>query len=114
MNNVLFCIPLKPGHLPQFKACVASIYAEKKSEWQAMLARYDISSVKIWHKALEGREYAFVYHDIGPNFPEKIQGWENSTHPFDQWFKEQIMAVYDTSATNSPANGLLDMVMKPF
>lgn len=74
-----------------------------------MLARYDISCVKIWHKNLDGADYVFVYHETGPHFEEKIQGWNESKHPFDQWFSQQIMAVYATGPVESGATQLLEL-----
>ena len=33
--------------------------------------------------------------EVGPEFDEKMKGWDTSEHPFDTWFRENMMAVYD-------------------
>ena len=95
MKTALFCIPLKQASLQQYLAFCEQTAKHKKDEWKDMLSRYDIHSVKIWHKHISGRDYVFVYHDVGPQFKERLKGWSDSDHPFDKWFNQQIMAVYD-------------------
>ena len=109
MNAVLFCIPLKAGHLDQFKTFVKQTSEQKAAEWKEMLARYDMSCVKIWYKQINDQNYVFVYHETGKDFAEKIKGWNNSQHPFDQWFSAQITAVYDSGAVESGAEPLLEL-----
>lgn len=52
MSTVLFCIPLKTGHLKQFQDFVEETAAHKAEEWKAMMERYDISCVKIWMRQI--------------------------------------------------------------
>lgn len=95
MKSILFSIPLKQNCLEQYLNFVEQAEQLKKAEWKEMLSRYDIHCVKIWHKHINDQDYVFVYHEVGPDFEEKLKGWDNSEHPFDQWFNQQIMAVYD-------------------
>lgn len=106
---ILFCLPLKEGRLEAFKQFCADCLKEKATDWKDMLARYDMSSVKVSYKQLEGRDYVFVYHDIGSTFAEKIQGWNDSTHPFDQWFNEKLMENYAQDAASDPAMHLFQL-----
>lgn len=108
-NSVLFCIPLKKGCTDQFKKFVKETSETKSQEWADMLSRYDMSCVKIWIKNIENRDYVFVYHETGPDFPEKIKGWDNSQNQFDQWFNEQITAVYDTGPVEAGAEKLYEL-----
>lgn len=94
MKTVLFCIPLKKGCLNQYKN-FANESVKKEKAYKEMLFRYDIFCAKTWHKNVAGTDYIFVYHEVGPNFEEKMKGWDTSSHPFDQWFRESMMAVYD-------------------
>jgi len=112
MKTVLFCIPLKMDCLEKFKNIVKQTSEKKADEWKNMLARYDMSCVKIWHKLIDDKDYVFVYHETGPQFEEKIKAWNNSQHPFDNWFNQQIMAVYDSSAVESNATELLELFVK--
>lgn|SRR3989338_81453 len=94
MKTVLFCIPLKTGCLKQYLD-FAHESVKRPKEYKEMMDRYDIHCVKIWHKNIEGRDHIFVYHEVGPHFAEKMKSWDSSQHPFDKWFRESIMAVYD-------------------
>lgn len=111
MKPILFCIPLKPNCLQQYRNFIADASKSKQQEWKEMFVRYDILSVKVWVKKIADIDYAFVYHTVGPNFDEKIKNWNDSQHPFDQWFNQQIMAFYNSSATEDSATHLLDLAV---
>lgn len=94
METVLFCIPLKPGKLNQYEV-FAKESVKKVDEYKDMLNRYDIHCAKTWHKNINDRDYIFVYHEVGPSFRAKMKGWDTSEHPFDEWFRKNMLAVYD-------------------
>tara|TARA_R110000868_G_scaffold8205_3_gene42563 strand:- start:151701 stop:152039 length:339 start_codon:yes stop_codon:yes gene_type:complete len=94
MKSVLFSMAVKPGKLEEYKAFAKETLA-RMDEYSDMMKRYDIHSAKVWLKQIAGTDYVFVYHDVGPNFEEKMQGWESSDHPFDKWFNEALMDSYD-------------------
>lgn len=94
MKTVLFCIPLKKDCLIQYES-FAKETVKKAKEYKEMLTRYDIQCAKVWHKNISDRDYVFVYHQVGPHFKEKMAGWDTSDHPFDKWFRTNMMAVYD-------------------
>ncbi len=93
-NNVLFSIPLKHGCLEQYETFAKEII-KHADDCREMFSRYDIKLAKVWHKYFSGRDYVFVYHEVGPKYKEKMASWNNSAHPFDTWFRENMMAVYD-------------------
>ncbi len=114
MKTVLFCIPLKLGFLEQYQAFAAQTVKRDK-EYSDLLIRYDIYCAKIWHKNISGRDYIFVYHEVGPYFEEKMKDWDTSVHPFDKWFRGSIMAVYDienASGMEKP-NQLVEFTVNP-
>lgn len=94
MKSVLFFIPLKKGSLNQYET-FAKQTVEKKTEYRELLKRYDIHCAKIFHKCIADRDYILVYHEVGPLFEEKMKNWDTSQHPFDKWFRDGMMAVYD-------------------
>jgi len=94
MKSVLFFIPLKEGSLKQYEV-FAKETVRRKDEYRDLLKRYDIHSARIWHKNLNGKDYILVMHEVGPHFEEKMKHWDSSQHPFDKWFREGMMAVYD-------------------
>lgn len=94
MKTVLFFIPLKKGSLKQYED-FAKQTVENKSEYKDLLKRYDIHSARIFHKNIGDRDYILIYHEVGPNFEEKMKNWDTSEHTFDKWFRTGMMAVYD-------------------
>lgn len=94
MKTVLFCIPLKKNCFSQYED-FAKETIKRPMEYKEMLLRYDIHCAKVWHKNIDGQDYVFVYHEVGKDFREKMKGWDTSVHPFDQWFRDNMMAVYD-------------------
>ncbi len=85
---------------------------ERPQEYSEMLKRYDIHCAKIWNSHFNEHDYVFVYHEVGPEFEEKMSGWETSDHPFDAWFRESINAVYDIESAASVAepNKVLEFI----
>ena len=94
METVLFCIPLKKDCFSQYEL-FAKETVKRSVEYSDMLKRYDIHYAKVWHKKINNRDYVFVYHEVGSNFREKMKGWDTSSHPFDKWFCDNMMKVYD-------------------
>ena len=66
-------------------------------------------NVKVWARNIEGKDYCFVYHEVGHVFDEKIQGWTTSTHEFDHWFDEQLSQYYAIGATEAMTESLLKL-----
>ena len=99
MKCVLFFIPLKNGSLGQYEA-FAKQTVEKKNDYRDLLKRYDIHCAKVFHKKINDRDYVLVYHEVGPQFEEKMKGWDTSEHPFDKWFRSGMMSVYDIADAN--------------
>ena len=73
-----------------------------------MLKRYDLLCVKVWVKTLNGIDYACVYHDVGQDFKAKLKTFGDSKNPFDIWFMEQLMTVYEANPTEDDAIEVLD------
>lgn len=94
MKTALFFIPLKKNCLNQYEYFLKETI-KKAKQYKEMLTRYDIHCAKVWHKNINNRDYIFVYHEVGPNFRERMKNWDTSSHPFDKWFRETMMAVYD-------------------
>lgn len=109
MKSVLFVLPIKKGCAQQYKDIIKE--AEKrKQEYSDCLKRYDLLCAKVWLKTLAGKDYACVYHETGENFREKLKLFVDSKHPFDLWFKEQLMTVYEADPTAEDAIEILDFV----
>lgn len=94
MKSTLFFIPLKKDCLKQYEA-FAKETVVRATEYEEMLKRYDIACAKVWHQNIHGSDYVLVYHDVGPTFEEEMKRWDTSEHPFDTWFRNNMMAVYD-------------------
>jgi hypothetical protein len=96
MQTALFLIPLKPGKLSAYKEFSQVITGIKKVEYNDMLKRYSLKNVKVWHRHFDDKDYIMVVHDFDDGAMDKLQRWNKSTHPFDQWFNAQCLNCYDT------------------
>lgn len=103
MTPVLFCMPIKPGKLQAYKDFVKNITGPRQAEYKDLLKRYGLNSGRVWVNSIDGKDYAMFIHDMDDDAGEKLQAWSSSSHPFDQWFNEQLMYCYDmTSLDNAP------------
>ena len=89
MNSVLFCIPLKDDSVEKYTTIINDM-AKDAEGYRDMLKRYDLYSSKVWVNTFGGKDYAMVYHQVGPNFAEKLATWETSVHPYDQQLNEKF------------------------
>lgn len=96
MKSVLFTMPLKSGKLPAYKAFIDECTTgSKQEEYKDLLLRYGLNSTKMWLQTLDGKDYAMFIHDMDDDGMEKLKAWDASTHPFDQWFNQQLHDCYD-------------------
>ena len=100
MDSVLFHYPLKKNSLKKYKKIMNEAIFRGK-EYSELCERYEIKSVKVWVIEFGGTEHAFIYHDVGEGFQKKASEWNNSKHPFDLWFNDKLMSVYDADAIDS-------------
>ncbi len=102
-TTTLFTMPLKDGKKDDYKAFLAECMGPRKSDYQDLLKRYGLNSVKIWLHTLEGKDYAMFIHEMDENAAKLLEGWSTSTHPFDQWFNKHLKDCYTfESLENAP------------
>ncbi len=95
MKSTLFTMPLKSGELEAYKAFIDECTGPKKKEYKDLLLRYGLNNIKLWTQTLDGKDYAMFIHDMDDDGMEKLKEWDSSTHPFDQWFNQQLHSFYD-------------------
>jgi len=95
MSTSLFAIPLKQGKHEAYKAFMRECVGSKKQEYADLLTRYGLKNVKSWTHHFSGMDYVLFVHDVEEDAFERLKGWTSSTHPFDQWFNEQLLNCYD-------------------
>ncbi len=95
MQTVLFAMPIRAGKFEAYKAFTEEITGPKRSEYIAMLKRYGLRTANVWHQQFNDKTYVMVVHNTDDNAMELLANWSSSTHPFDRWFNEQILACYD-------------------
>ena len=87
---MLFCNEIKNGRVEAVKAFVKQCIHEKKAEYQDLLTRYDLNDTRFWVQTMHGKSYLLFTHNMGPEGYNKLAEWNDSQHPFDVWFKEQL------------------------
>lgn len=95
MPSVLFSIPIKTGKYFEYKAFVQEILGPKKEAYQEMLQRYGLKNAKVWHHTIGATQYLFTLHEITPEAPQLLSKFATSSHPFDTWFHDECLNVWD-------------------
>jgi hypothetical protein len=91
----LFINPLKTGKLEEYKAFAAEITGPRRKEFVDLLRRYHLKTSEVWHHKLGDVEYVIVRHEVENNVADPLANWPTSTHPFDQWFQQQLNNLHD-------------------
>ncbi len=102
MKTLLFINPLKPGKLHEYKAFTAEITGPRKTEFADLLKRYYLKTSEVWHHKLGEVEYVIVRHDVENDIADPLANWLSSTHPFDQWFQQQLFNLHDMENVTPP------------
>ena len=100
MPTTLFTIPLKKGKTADYKAFLNECLGPKKNDYEDLLRRYGLNTVKIWIHTLNDKDYAMFIHEMSDDAAKRLEGWASSTHPFDQWFNKQLHDCYDIEDIN--------------
>ncbi len=113
MKTLLLCIPLKENSLEAYKGFVKESTIDRKDEYHAMLSRYGIYCTRTWHKSIAGRDYLFVYHEVGENFEEMLKEFDQSQQEYEVWFRGKLLDIYDIQNPQemAPLTQLLDYTL---
>lgn len=103
MKTILFINPLKPGKLEEYKNFAAEITGPRKKEFIDLLNRYHLKTSEVWYHKLNGIEYVIVHHQVENNVTDPLANWPTSTHPFDQWFQQQLENLHDMENVVPPS-----------
>ncbi len=95
MTTTLFSMPLKEGKKADYMAFLNECMGPRKSEYENLLKRYALNSIKIWTHTLNGKDYAMFIHEMGDDAEKCLENWSSSTHTFDQWFDKHLRDCYD-------------------
>lgn len=96
----LFCNEIQSGKVDAVKEFIKLCTHEKKEAYQAMLKRYDLNDTRFWIQHLHGKDYLLFTHDMGPEGYNELVKWNDSTHPFDQWFNNSLKNLFANDHDN--------------
>lgn len=102
MKTILFINPLKPGKLNEYKKFAAEITGPRRKEFIDMLKRYHLRTSEVWQHKLGEIEYVSVRHEVEKGITDPLANWLTSTHPFDQWFQQQLLNLHDMENMTPP------------
>ena len=102
MKTILNINPLKPGKLNEYKAFAAEITGPRRKEFVELLKRYHLKTAEVWDHKLGDIEYIVVRHDVESDVTDPLANWMTSTHPFDQWFRQQLDNLHDMENVTPP------------
>lgn len=95
MKIILFINPLKPGKLLEYKNFASEINGPRRKEFIDLLKRYQLKTSEVWYHKLNNIEYVIVRHEVEDHVVDPLANWPTSTHPFDQWFQQQLNNLHD-------------------
>ena len=98
MAPVLFAIPIQSERYHEYEAFVKEITGTRKKEYQDMLRRYGLKNAKVWLHTFENTQYLLTMHEMTPDAPKLLQEFASSTDPFDQWFHDECLKVWDVKS----------------
>lgn len=100
MATTLFVMPLKEGKKTDYMKFMEEALGPRKDEYQELLKRYGLNQTKFWFHTLNGKDYVMFTHEMDDDGFKKLAKWSSSTHPFDQWFEQNLRNCYDFENLN--------------
>lgn len=97
---MLFCNEIKPGQLEAVKQFINTCIHDKNAKYQDLLKRYDLNDTRFWTQSMHGKDYLLFTHHMGPNGFDRLNEWNDSKHPFDLWFKDQLAQLFANNHEN--------------
>jgi hypothetical protein len=102
MKCFLFINPLRPGKLEEYKEFAAEITGSRRKEYDDLLKRYHFKKTEVWIHKLGDIDYVIVRHEVENDIADPLASWSTSTHPFDQWFQQQLNRFHDMEGVIPP------------
>lgn len=100
--TTLFVMPIRKGKKSDYLNFVKECLGPKREEYKDLLKRYALHNVKTWTHSLNGNDYAMFTHDMDEEEANKrLKEWSSSTHPFDQWFDQQLKNCYEIESLDN-------------
>jgi hypothetical protein len=104
MPTLLVTLPIKPGKEKAARAFAQECIGPRYTDYDASEQRIGLRAEN-WYMQHTGAGAHFVIQVEGPDVPASINAFTSSRDPFDQWFKEELLALtgVDLNAGPPPA-----------
>ena len=103
MDHICLALPVLSGKSEAARSFFKQLDTNRRAEFDASERRIGISK-ELWYLAkLPAGDHVIGYMETN-DFNRAFQSFVASRDPFDQWFKEQMLAVTGLDLNNPPAN----------
>ncbi|MFD6888654.1 ester cyclase [Streptomyces sp. 5.8] len=101
-RSVTRTVPLKSGKPLAWEKLTVELQGPRRLEYEASRRRLGITSEVLRVDPRPDRDHVIVHFETAD--PERTRKrWAESTHPFDQWLREQILDIHGVDPWAGPA-----------
>lgn len=104
MAIVAFISPILPGKQEAWRRFCQKLLGSRRCEYEESCKRLGITKELAWLQSTQGAyqgDLAIVYLEV--EHPEQlVRQLGTSGHPFDRWFRQQLLELYGLDLTHPP------------
>ena len=109
MSSMAVALPILPGKTSEWQRLIGEVTTARRSEVDEFHRRFGFTRANWYLNQTPGGDLAIVVLEA-PDAAAAFGQWAQSSHPFDQWFKQQLGPLYGIDFNQPPAGPAPEMV----
>src|SRR5579859_5441754 len=109
MASLALATPILPGKTEEWKRLIAEVTGPRRKETDDFHKRFGFTRTN-WYFQQTPNGDIFILYAEAENPAQSFQQWAMSQHPYDAWFKQQLIPLYGIDFNQPPPGPLPETV----
>ena len=98
LQEIIFVLPILPGKSEAWRRFIQEMLGSHRLEYEASRHRLGIYAERSWISQIPSGKQAIIAIEV-ENLEQVLLNLGNSTAPFDDWFRKQVLALQGVDLT---------------
>jgi hypothetical protein len=108
-QEIVLVLPILPGKSEAWRRFIQEMLGSRRLEYEASRHRLGIYAERIWISQVPLGKQAIITMET-EDLEQVLLSLANSAAPFDDWFRNQVLALQGLDLTQSPHRILPDLI----